>query len=319
MRDFVRNHLALANVSWLFATFAAVFLDFISPGHSGATKAVYVVGFLVAAGLLLLGLVPARLSPALTSLVRRPAVRAVGLFSLVLVGVGVVSIAYADQGKWLASHWTLAADAQKKLLGDIETGVKQTEKKVDVANGKLDIILASQGPGGRSAGDACPNIDCAIRFGARRAKLEELLNGGARLPVEPHALGAAFAGAISNRLPVRIDAMELYLSTHTVQDINAPVAVAALVDPRDIDSVANGLPQGVRARVKDLVNSNSAGCRSPVYRMVELAAVLGDKELFEWLVAKGANSKLANSWCTGGKLQTPFSAERLMAANAVRR
>jgi hypothetical protein len=109
-----------------------------------------------------------------------------------------------------------------------------------------------------------------------------------------------------------MDLAALYLETKVLADINAPSVFYFPREPNDLTAIATQFPQNLRPRVKEIFAGPNA-CANPKLRLIELVALNGDKEFYDWLVAHGANPALNNHWCARGPFATPFSAERLIA------
>ena len=318
---FVKNHLIPVNTSIGFSVFMVAGLDFLKPLAPGLVLAIYAATGLFAVALLLAGVIPT--SSGLTAesgprwaprLARSPA-WALGIALLTLITLfGWCSHAKAGDKGFIAGNWD-AARALQASLGDLRGRVDAVQRSSDITNTKLDEVLAKQAaPSLGGGGDACPDFQCALGMGASEAALNRLLARGARLPSDPAYMGSTFDRMIKARSPSRLAVAGMYLDTKTLPDVNDRSAMVAVHDPRDLRAVAGTLAPDVRDRAGQIFTGRNA-CASPTLRLIELAALNSDKELYAWLVARGADPSLPNRWCAAGPYGAPFTAAALIKAS----
>ena len=219
-------------------------------------------------------------------------------------GLGWASYAKASDKGLIADSWGSAAA--------IQTALVKLQSSADHAEEKLTSIIEQQ----RSptlAGDGCPTIDCAVGMGASAATLKRFIDQGAALPAEPAFLGSSINRLSKSRNPARIHTVAAYLDTHALPDINARAARVAIHEPRELQVIASQLSPELRPRVAEIFTGRSA-CGMPSLRLAEIAALNGDKQLYEWLIARGADPSLPNQWCKEGPFAAPFTAAALISA-----
>ncbi len=319
-RAFIREHFVPLNNIVLLAGFAVAALDFLAPRLSMLPTIVFGATGALCCVLLLSAFTPGLLNRAVARLMmvaEGKALRAsppwqlsVALLALITL-LGGASLAKADSGGIIASSSNALASAQSSLLG-LHARTAEIKVGTDRANAKLDAIAVKlESPS--FAGDACPEIECALGMGASKAALEKLLARGARLPTEPHAFGAALDRLSKGRNPARMGAVSVYLETKALPDINARALVVSRFDPHARGLIATQLPPPLRSRADDMLGHRGQCDMGAGMRLTELAALNGDQELYDWLLARGADPALTNTWCKEGPFATPFTAERLMA------
>ena len=320
-RAFIREHLVPINNIVLLAGSVVAALDFLAPRLSIVPKIVFGATGGLSILLLLAAFTPGLLNRAVAALLRATEGRSlrssppwqisVAMLSLITL-LGAVSIAKANTGGFIASSSETLSSWQSSLLGlqkttaEIKLGTEQANRKLDAIGTKLDAATF--------AGDNCPDIDCAVGMGASKATLEKFVARGARLPTEPHAFGAAIDRLSKSRNPARIDTVAVYLGSKAIIDINAPAAIVSRFEQPELAAIATQLPADMRGRVSEMFGSRGGCDRSGGVRLTELAALNADRELYEWLVARGADPKLPNKWCKAGPFSAPFTAEALIAA-----
>ena len=311
--QFIRDHLIPVNTLIAFSVFVVGALDFFRPFAPPSLPVVIYSGTALLALLLLAaGLVnapsPASVeqsgSPAKPRLRERPW-WALGISFLALVsGLGWASYAKASDKGLIADSFGSAAAIQTALI--------RLQASADSADAQLKIIVARQ-ESITLAGDNCPTLDCAVGMGASEATLKRFIAQGAALPTEPAALGSAINRLSKARNPARLGALATYLDTHALPDINAQAAKVAIHEPLDLQVIAAQLPPELRPRVAEIFTGRNA-CGMPTLRLTEIAAINGDKSLYEWLVAHGADPSLPNQWCKAGPFASPFTADALRQA-----
>ena len=320
-RAFIREHLIPLNNIVLLAGSVVASLDFLAPRLSILPKIVYSATGGFACVLLLAAFTPGVLNRSVAAVMRATDAKSlrasppwqISVVILALITLlGGVSIAKADAGGMIASSSSVAAGWQSSLLG-LQATADEIKSSTDRANKKLDVITAKLGAPS-FAGDNCPDIVCALGMGASKATLQKFLDRGVRLPTDPNTFGSSFNRLSQSRDPVRTDALALYLDTKAFPDVDARIAKVNLADRPSREAIAAQLPVANRAQLSEVLYAKGLGCPGPTLRLIELAAINGDKDLYSWLAARGANPRLTNTWCQSGPFAVPFTAEAVMAA-----
>lgn len=319
-RAFIREHLVPLNNIVLLAGSSVAALDFLAPRLSILPKIVFGATGAFSVVLLLAAFTPGLLNRAVAALLRATEGKAlrssppwqISVVMLALITLmGGVSIAKADSGGLIASSSPTLSAWQSSLLG-IEAQTAAIRQGTDQANQKLDS-LAGKIASPSFAGDACPTIDCAVGMGASEATLKRFIDQGAALPTEPALFGSSISRLSKSRNPARMGTLTAYLDTRALPDINARAARVAIHEPQELQAVAAQLPADLRPRVAEIFTGRHA-CGMPSLRLTELAALNGDKELYDWLREHGADPSLPNQWCKDGPFAAPFTAEKLIAS-----
>lgn len=314
---FVRNHLAVVNGIVMASTTGVGVLDFLAPRVSIFPTVIYsitaaLVLLMVAAAMVprfvgqavaRLGLTVTRFNP--TPLWRRPAWQFAVTILLCVTIVGFASVAKASQGGLIASQFPAAKGLQETLLSlqrstaDIKVGVEQ-------ANVKLDVIVDAVDPA--NPADRCTDISCAVSEGASAKALRKLFERGVKLPSSPILRGGLLVELGQSARPNRMQVLDVLVANGI--DLNA-IFVFYVVDPSGTTPAAAKLAQDVLRLTNyndnpglkfirfppptgdpsadawsDLANCLSAS--SGGVALVELAAMRGDKALYEHLIAIGA-------------------------------
>ena len=311
--QFIRDHLIPVNTLIAFAVFTVGALDFFKPMAPPALPVIiYSATALLALVLFIAGLLPAKPraqedgAPAKPwkPLRQRPGwILTVSLLALI-TGLGWASYARASDKGLIADSFSSVAVVQAALA--------KLQSSADTADAKLNVIIEKQASA-TLAGDACPTIDCAVGMGASEATLRRFISQGAALPTDPAFLGSSINRLSKSRNPARIGTLAVYLDTRSLPDINARAAKVAIHEPQELQSVAAQLPVELRPRVAEIFAGRNA-CAMPSLRLTEIAALNGDKPLYVWLVARGADPSLPNQWCKEGPFAAPFTAAALMRA-----
>lgn len=92
----------------------------------------------------------------------------------------------------------------------------------------------------------------------------------------------------------------------------APSAWAQVANAFGATTVAKLFPAKIRTRATELLAKRR--CQLTKLRAVEFSALEGDRELYDWLAARGADPRLPSHHCDSGPIPTPFTPERLLAA-----
>ena len=311
--QFIRDHLIPVNTLIAFSVFVVGGLDFFRPLVPPSLPVIIYSGTALLALLLLAaGLVNAP-SPASANqpdlkspkrLRERPW-WALGISFLALVsGLGWASYAKASDKGLIADYFSSAAAVQ--------TALAKLQASADSADAKLNAIIDKQGSA-TLAGDGCPTLDCAVSMGASEATLRRFISQGATLPTEPALFGSSMNRLSKSRNPARIGTLAVYLDTRALHDINARADKVAIHEPQELQAIASQLAAELRPRVAEIFTGRNA-CGMPSLRLTEIAALNGDKPLYEWLVARGADPSLPNQWCKAGPFAAPFTAAALMRA-----
>ena len=318
---FIKDHLIPVNTAIGFSVFMVAGLDFLKPLAPDAVLAIYAATGLLAIALLLAGVLPssglgsaAEAGPshrAPRRITRSPAL-ALGVALLALITLfGWCSHAKAGDKGFIAGNWD-AARALQASLGDLRGRMDAVQASADIANAKLDKVLAKQAtPSPSAGGDACPDFQCALGMGASEAALNRLLARGSQLPTDPAFVGSTFDRIIKAKSPSRMAVAAMYLDIKALPGINERVAMVALHEPRDLRAAAATLPPELRDKAAGIFTGRNA-CAAPMLRLIELAALNRDKELYAWLLARGADPNLPNQWCEVGPLAIPFTATNLV-------
>ena len=310
--QFIRDHLIPINTLIAFAVFTVGALDFFKPmaPHS-LPVIIYSATALLALVLFVAGLLPAKpraradADPAKPwkPLRQRPGwILGVSLLALI-TGLGWASYAKASEKGLIADSFSSVAAVQAALA--------KLQSSADTADAKLDVIIEKQGSA-TLAGDACPTIDCAVGMGASEATLRRFISQGAALPTDPAFLGSSINRLSKSRNPARIGTLAAYLDTHALPDINDRAGKVAIHEPQELQTIAAQLPAELRPRVAEIFTGRNA-CGMPSLRFTEIAALNGDKPLYDWLVARGADPSLPNQWCKEGPFAVPFTARTLIS------
>lgn len=320
-RAFIREHLVPLNNIVLLAGSVVAALDFLAPRLSILPKIVFGATGAFSIVLLLAAFTPGLLNRAVAVLLRATEGKSlrssppwqISVVMLALITLlGGVSIAKADSGGFIASSSSTLSSWQSSLLR-LEARTAEIKAGTDRANQKLDSLTAKLASVS-FAGDACPDIECAVGMGASKGTLEAFVARGVRLPTEPHYFGVALDRLSKSRSPVRMDTVAVYLSSKALADINARAVIVSRFDPSARAAIASQLPASLRDRADDMFGPEGKCDNRGGMRLTELAALNGDKELFTWLVAHGADPDLQNQWCKDGAFATPFNASAVMQA-----
>ena len=313
--QFIKDHLIPVNTLIALAVFIVGALDFFKPmAPPSLPVIIYSATALLALVLFVAGLLPAKpraradVDPAKPwkPLRQRPGwILGVSLLALI-TGLGWASYAKASEKGLIADSFSSVAAVQ--------TALAKLQSSADTADAKLDVIIEKQGSA-TLAGDACPTLDCAVGMGASEATLKRFISQGAALPTEPALFGSSINRLSKARNPARIGTLAVYLDTHALPDINARAAKVAIHEPQELQIIAAQLPAELRPRVAEIFTGRHA-CGMPTLRLIEIAAINGDKPLYEWLVARGADPVLPNQWCKEGPFATPFTAAELIRSRA---
>ena len=311
-QQFIKDHLIPVNTLIAFAVFTVAALDFFRPMAPPSLPLIIYSGTtLLALGLFFAGMLPSAASrrgdgdsEPKKPLRQKPGwVLSVSLLALI-TGLGWASYAKASDKGLVADSWGSAAAIQSALV--------KLQSSADRADEKLTAIIENQNSA-TFAGDGCPTIDCAVGMGASEATLKRFIQQGASLPTEPTAFGSAIHRLSKSRHPARLGTVAAYLDSRALPDINARAAQIAIHAPRELQAVAAQLPPDLRSRVAEIFTGRNA-CGMPNLRLTEIAAINGDKPLYDWLLARGADPTLLNQWCAAGPFAAPFTASLLMSA-----
>ena len=312
--QFIRDHLIPINTLIAFSVFVVGALDFFRPfAPPSLPVIIYSATALLALLLLVAGLVNApshasadQSAPKARTRLRERPWWALGISFLALVsGLGWASYAKASDKGLIADSFSSAAAVQ--------TALAKLQASADTADAKLNVIIDKQGSA-TLAGDNCPTLDCAVGMGASEATLRRFISQGAALPIEPALFGSSINRLSKARNPARIATLAVYLDTRSLPDINARAAKVAIHEPQELQRIAAQLPAELRPRVAEIFTGRNA-CGMPTLRLTEIAALNGDKPLYEWLVAHGADPSLPNQWCKEGPFAAPFNAQNLLTAS----
>ena len=316
-QQFIKDHLIPVNTLIAFSVFTVAALDFFRPMAPPSLPVIIYSGTaLLALGLFIAGLIPERApssKDAPTTERRKPLrqkpgwILGVSLLALI-TGLGWASYAKASDKGLIADSWGSAAA--------IQTALVKLQSSADRADEKLTVIIEKQNSA-TLAGDGCPTIDCAVGMGASEATLKRFIEQGACLPTEPAAFGSAIHRLSKSRHPARLGTVAAYLDSRALPDINARAAQIAIHEPSELQAVAAQLPLELRPRVAEIFTGRNA-CGMPTLRLIEIAALNGDKPLYEWLVAHGADPSLPNQWCKAGPFAAPFTARDLARGSAAK-
>ena len=285
--------------------------DHLIPVNTLIALAVFIVGALA---LFVAGLLPAKpraqeagdVAKLWKPLRQRPG-WILGVSLLVLItGLGWASYAKASDKGLIADSFSSAAAVQ--------TALARLQSSADNADAKLSVIIQKQGSA-TLAGDACPTIDCAVGMGASEATLRRFISQGAALPTEPALFGSSLNRLSKAQNAARMGTLAVYLDTRALPDINARAAKVAIHEPQELQAIAAQLPAELRPRVAEIFTGRNA-CGMPTLRLTEIAALNGDKALYEWLVAHGADPSLPNQWCKTGPFAVPFTAAELIRSRS---
>ena len=297
MRTFVRDNIIPVNGTLGLSIALVGLLDFFSP-------------MLGVIGMRLIASAAAALAIALfwVALRREPNAERVGRAALgillVLFSVGTAAASTrAEKGGWLASSSDKARAVQVALF-DLEQKVAGIKQGVDQANATLSTMAVP--------GSACQDFDCAFLEGASQEKFKELVSRGARLPEQ----GMLVMRMLTARWPHRFDIVGLYLAQG--QDINAPL-VNLPVMPGLLPGLDTALKVSARGQAPDAEQfaGRVAACGgSNRFRWLELAFFAGDRELMDWLLARGAEPARETRWCPNGG--AAFSVKQWDGAPAAR-
>ena len=332
-RDWIKYHLIPVNNLILFTGFLIAALDTAAPIARPYTK---ILTTMAAAGAVLLVLTSVLPLKSLQAFLREKRWTLWLGFLVAFACAGFVSVAHGDQGV-LASKFPKLADlqssffdldakvtaiqqttteiradtqilrkeseaaklAQESVLGetkDIKQAVRATAQRVETTE-KIAAAMRTETAAIRQQledpapfeADRCPDIRCAVAMGASRKALQRFLDSGVRLP--PDILGAALTRLVESRNKNRLDVVDLYLSSGALRDINEPSLQVMWGGSSPMAKVvgAPGVP----------VEVGTHGCFLGKLRLLELAALAGDTEFRGWLLQRGANPHLENTWCVG--------------------
>ena len=309
--QFIRDHLIPVNTLIAFSVFVVGGLDFLRPFVPPSLPVIIYSGTaLLALVLFVAALLPTKpraradADPAKPwrPLRQRPGwILGVSLLALI-TGLGWASYAKASDKGLIADSFSSAAAVQ--------TALARLQSSADNADAKLSVIIQKQGSA-TLAGDACPTIDCAVGMGASEATLRRFISQGAALPTEPALFGSSLNRLSKARNAARMGTLAVYLDTRALPDINARAAKVAIHEPQELQAIAAQLPAELRPRVAEIFTGRNA-CGMPTLRLTEIAAINGDKPLYDWLVARGADPSLPNQWCKAGPFAAPFTARGLI-------
>lgn len=310
MYAFVKDHLLPVNAVLVLATLVAGALDFMRKTYPSLGLTVYVIATGLAVLVLVAGLVPvkhkdAAVGDTMERLGRRPGWRVVVTLMALITCMGWASYATAGQRGLLAEASPIVAGWQDALFS-VQAGVNQVNESIDKVRKKLDTRTF--------AGDNCPTLDCAVAMGASEQTLRRFIDQGAKLPTEPAMFGSSINRLSKSRNEVRMDTLAVYLETRALSDINARAGRVAIHEPDQLKTIAAQLAPALRPRVSEIFMGRTA-CGLPSLRLTEIAALNGDKPLYDWLVARGADPSLPNQWCKNGPFAAPFTAAELMRAS----
>lgn len=314
---FVRNHLAVVNGIVMASTTTVGVLDFLAPRVSIFPTAVYsitatLVLLMVAAAVIprfvgqavaRVGLTVTRLNP--TPLWRSPAWQFAVTILLCVTIVGFASVAKASQGGLIASQFPEVRGLQETLLS-LQRDNAEIKYGVEKANVKLDVIVESVDPA--NPADRCTDITCAVSEGASVKALRKLFERGVKLPPHPILRGEVFLALGQSARSNRVQVLDVLVANGL-----DPSAIFNfyVLDPSSTTPAAGKLAQEVLrlanyndkptlglTRFPPPTGDPSADAWSDVaiclsvssggVALVELAAMRGDKALFEHLVAIGA-------------------------------
>jgi len=311
---FVRDHLAVVNGIVMASTTTVGVLDFLAPRVSIFPTVIYsitaalvllmvtaaVIPRFVSKAIARFGLAETRLSS--VPLWRSPAWQFAVTILLGVTIVGFASVAKASQGGLIASQFPAAKGLQETLLSlqrstaDIKVGVEQ-------ANVKLDVIVEAVDPA--NPADRCTDITCAVSEGASAKALRKLFERGVKLPPHPILRGQVLLDLGQSGRPNRTQVLDVLVANGL--DPNA-IFNFYVLDPSSTTPAAGKLAQDA-LRLSNYADnpkfrfppptgdpsadawSDLAHCLSASsggVTLVELAAMRGDKALYEHLITIGA-------------------------------
>jgi hypothetical protein len=280
MRSFVRDNIIPVNGTLGLSIALVGLLDFFSP-------------MLGAIGMRLIAATAASFAIALFWLALRsePNAERVGRAAvgilLVLFSVGTAAASTrADKGGWLAAGSERARAVQVALF-DLEKQLQVVKAGVDQANTTLNTMAVP--------GSACQDFDCAFIEGASVEKFKELISRGTTMPDH----GQLVRRMVTARWPHRFEIVGLYLAQG--RDINAPLLVGLPIMRGFMPGMDIALKVSAQLQGQDLVQFADQVAVCPVrFRWLELAYFAGDRQLMDWLVARGADPARETPWCVNG-------------------
>lgn len=324
---FVRAHLLIANNIVLASVTLVGVLDFLAPRLSVAPLIVYsataglltlmvVAGFAPASvGRLMSGL-GVRMEGSGVPLRRRPAWQFAVAILLGVSVVGFASVSKASQGGLIASSFPSARAAQESMLG-LRQDVADIKSGVDRANAKLDQVASVVDPD--LAADRCADLECALQGGASAKAVRRLFERGARVPGDKVSRGELLREAALMTGPDRFEIIDMLAQrgidrdepflpridseaslTRAGQRVARQVLDASRLGEGGIHKYGgNALSTGSPA--VDAWN-DAIGCvwrTNGGLRLIDMAALLGDADLYAYLAAKGSRlggKPLACGW-----------------------
>ena len=158
--------------------------------------------------------------------------------------------------------------------------------------------------GEEAEAERCSTMRCAVAMGASRQTFQRLMDGGAKLTLD--MLGPRLRMLAESRNKNRFDIVDLYLTSGALPDVNANVLHLLLND-----SLRDAAEESARKSQAADAGKRVAqpGCYIAVLRPLELAALVQDKQLYAWMIQRGADPNLTNHWCNADDL--PFRAAGL--------
>lgn len=191
--------------------------------------------------------------------------------------------------------------ALQEGMARVKRDAQATRSRSEQAAANTEYIRKQMEDPQRAAAEACTTTSCAVAMGASRAVFQRLLNDGARMPAE--SFGPGLRRLMEERHPNRFDIMDLYLRTGAVPDVNAKAAKVLWSGELQERAARAGAQQ-----------PGATGCLLAALRPLELAALVGDREMQRWLLARGADPELANDWCSLMRGSPTFTAAAVAAA-----
>ncbi|MDN3920044.1 hypothetical protein [Roseateles violae] len=326
-RGWIKEYLVPANTAILFAGFIVAALDFLAPSMRAFTQKLMIVAALMVVCLLAMSLLPMpeRLKSLFGTTGRRRNIALwICFLGSILAGSGI-SLAHGDTG-YLSSKVEsigalqgallgvqaqidrvavdvratkqdtavlvaaaktdeIARERAEKTLGQVQRQTNVVQAHTERAAADTEVIRKKLENPEKEAADKCSTMDCALAFGADRSVFDRLMKEGEMLSLR--SLGAGMRMLMQRRAPNRLHILDLYLSTGVLPDINANVL--GVIWSGDLADRAQ--------RVGAPASLGTAACNLGQLRLLELAVLLKDTEAQQWLISKGANDHLDNSWC----------------------
>lgn len=319
---FVREHLSVLNGVVLASSTAVGAMDFLAPTLSFIPALVYSAAALISVAMFVAAVAPAAIGAALATvglappgglprrLYAKPKFQIAFFLLLGFTCVGAASVAKAHDGGLIASAAPGARDLQRQLLG-LSVEVHQTRAGVDAANAKLDRVVDAVDP--ENSADKCPDLACAVLGGASVRAIRRLISRGARVPAAAVVAGELAKGVAYSSSPDRLAILDMLLAHGLPADLainafstepeslnEAQLALAAeAVKTARLGSIpAHALASGGFAGDPKLVLWNDFARCLGAARLVELAAIRGDRALFEHMRRLGQQPRpsLGCSW-----------------------